>query len=456
METSPDLIICGGGIAGISAAYHLTVRHGLRNVLLCEQDVPLSLTSDKSTECYRNWWPGPGDAMVALMNRSIDLLEELAHASNNVFNLSRRGYLYLTADPAKIPAMRSAAEETSRLGAGPLRIYTGAPDDPLYQPAQAEGFSNEPDGADLILDAQLLHRHFPYLTESAAAALHVRRAGWFSAQQLGAYLLAESRLHGLATRQGRVAAVETANGKVQAVRFQDGSRLPCRGFINAGGPLIQQVGDMLGVELPVYSELHQKASIKDHLGLIPREAPLLIWTDAQKLPWSEAEAAFLQEDPESSWLLEEFPPGVHTRPEGGAGSPIVLMLWEYRTRVLAPVFPIPLDPNYPDIVLRGLATMLPRLRAYFDNPPRPYLDGGYYTKTRENRPLIGPLPVDGAYILGALSGYGLMAACAAGELLAAHVTGAELPAYAAAFSLERYQDPAYLAALAGQVESGQL
>ena len=132
------------------------------------------------------------------------------------------------------------------------------------------------------------------------------------------------------------------------------------------------------------------------------------------------------------------------------------MLWEYRTRVLAPVFPIPLDPNYPDIVLRGLATMLPRLRAYFDNPPRPYLDGGYYTKTRENRPLIGPLPVDGAYIIGALSGYGLMAACAAGELLAAHITGAELPAYAAAFSLERYQDPAYLAALAGQVESGQL
>jgi len=39
---------------------------------------PLTLTSDKSAECYRNWWPGPGDDQVALMNRSIDLLEELA------------------------------------------------------------------------------------------------------------------------------------------------------------------------------------------------------------------------------------------------------------------------------------------------------------------------------------------------------------------------------------------
>jgi len=49
---------------------------------------PLSLTSDKSTECYRNWWPGPGDDMVALMNRSIDLLEEEARESGNVFRLT--------------------------------------------------------------------------------------------------------------------------------------------------------------------------------------------------------------------------------------------------------------------------------------------------------------------------------------------------------------------------------
>ena len=88
---------------------------------------------------------------------------------------------------------------------------------------------------------------------------------------------------------------------------------------------------MLGVELPVYSELHQKASIKDHLGIIPGRLLCSSGPTAQKLPWSEAEAAFLQEDPKSSWLLKEFPPGVHTRPEGGAGSPIVLMLWEYRT-----------------------------------------------------------------------------------------------------------------------------
>jgi glycine/D-amino acid oxidase-like deaminating enzyme len=70
-----DVVICGAGIAGISAAYHLSVRHGMKNVLLVDEGAPLSLTSDKSTECYRNFWPGPGDAMVSLMNRSIDIME---------------------------------------------------------------------------------------------------------------------------------------------------------------------------------------------------------------------------------------------------------------------------------------------------------------------------------------------------------------------------------------------
>jgi sarcosine oxidase, subunit beta len=49
-----------------------------------------------------------------------------------------------------------------------------------------------------------------------------------------------------------------------------------------------------------------------------------------------------------------------------------------------------------------------------------------------------------------------MAACAAGELLAAHVTGAALPPYAGAFDLARYDDPAYRALLASADFGGQL
>jgi glycine/D-amino acid oxidase-like deaminating enzyme len=114
------------------------------------------------------------------------------------------------------------------------------------------------------------------------------------------------------------------------------------------------------------------------------------------------------------------------------------------------------DPDYPEIALRGLSTMIPGLRGYFGRLPKPTVDGGYYTKTQENRPLIGRLPVRGAYIIGALSGYGVMASPGAGDLLARHIVGHELPSYATAFSLERYDDPEYQQLLKTWRTTGQL
>jgi glycine/D-amino acid oxidase-like deaminating enzyme len=83
------------------------------------------------------------------------------------------------------------------------------------------------------------------------------------------------------------------------------------------------------------------------------------------------------------------------------------------------------------------------MREYFGSGAAAVVDGGYYCKTRENRPLVGPLAVDGAYMLGALSGYGIMGSHAGGDLLAAHVTGARLPDYAEWFLPSRYDRPGY-------------
>ena len=92
------------------------------------------------------------------------------------------------------------------------------------------------------------------------------------------------------------------------------------------------------------------------------------------------------------------------------------------------------------MALRGLFPLLPGLRAYLGQRPR--VDGGYYVRTPENRPLIGPLD-QGIYLLGALSGYGIMAALGAGDLLARHVLGENLPPYAKDLAPGRYQDPGY-------------
>jgi glycine/D-amino acid oxidase-like deaminating enzyme len=457
--STADVLVCGAGIAGISAAYHLSVRHGIRNVLLVDERPPMSLTSDKSTECYRNWWPGPGNAMVGFMNRSIDIMEELARECDNRFLMNRCGYLFVTADPARIPVFRHAAEESAALGAGPLRCHSGQVGESDYIPAPAKGFEDQPVGADLITDTALIREHFSYLSERTVAVVHPRRCGYFSAQQFGMYMLERARERGVRLVEDKVEEISLSGNRLQAVQVatRTGSTtVSTRHFVNAGGPFLPHVAKLLGVELPVFHELHVKVAFPDHLQVIRRDAPLLIWADPTLLPWSEEERALLAESEETRYLLKEFPSGVHARPEGGSGSNIVLILWTYDLRRVDPVFPFTVDPYYPEIALRGLAVMVPGLEAYLGRMSKPVLDGGYYAKTPENRPLIGPLPVEGTYIIGAFSGFGLMASSAAGELLAAHLTGSSLPEYAPAFTLDRYQDPAYQQLLATWDSSGQL
>ena len=452
MTQTADVVICGAGITGIAAA-HFLGRAGVRNILLVDERPPLSFTSDHSTECYRNWWPDP--AMQALMDRSIDLMETLADESGNIFHMNRRGYLYVTADESKVPELEAASRRISELGAGPLRIHSA--ESSSYQPSTPEGFHDSPPGADLLLGSELIRAYFPYLTGKAIAALHARRAGWLSAQQLGMYLLETGRRLGVRFESARVTGVDMANGRVNGVALNSGERIASPIFVNAAGPYLKAVGNLLGADLPVHTELHLKAAIKDPLGVVGRDAPLLIWNDAQTLPWEKDEREALSEDGETRWLTEVFPAGAHTRPEGAGDD--ILMLWEYQTKVMEPIDPPPMDEQYPEIALRGLAAMLPRMKEYFVRMPHPQLDGGYYTRTRENRPLVGPvdaLRVDGAYVIGAVSGYGIMSACGVADLLAAHVMGGTLPAYASDLSPARYDDLNYRKKLETWGDSGQL
>ena len=100
--------------------------------------------------------------------------------------------------------------------------------------------------------------------------------------------------------------------------------------------------------------------------------------------------------------------------------------------------------------------MVPGLSAYRDRLPHSAVDGGYYTKTVENMPLIGPMNTGGGVVIGALSGFGVMAGAAAGELAALHAIGGTLPDYAPAFLPSRYQDPKYVETIEQVGDGGQL
>ena len=456
-QASAEVVICGAGIAGVAAAYHLAVRRGVRGVVVVDERPPLTLTSDKSAECYRNWWPGPGDDQVALMNRSIDLLEELARESGNVFRLNRRGYLFATAEAGRVEQFERVAEEAAILGAGPLRLHATAASD--YQPAATEGFDSTLRGTDVITDPSVITRYYPWLARDTVALLHARRCGWFSGQQLGMYLLERARAHGVRLVEGRVEGIDTAGGRVRGVtvRGTSGTRtIGTARAVVAAGPYLKDTGRLLGIDLPIFCELHAKIAFNDTLGAMPRGAPMTLWADPMTIDWSGQERAELAASAKHRRLVDELPPGAHGRPEGAGESTSVLGVWTYDAESIEPTFPPAFDPAHQEVVLRGLARMIPAMAPYLDRMPRCFVDGGYYTKTRENRFLAGPLPVEGAYVIGALSGYGMMASNGAADLLADYIAERPLPRYAPAFRLDRYDDPAYVKLLENWGDSGQL
>jgi glycine/D-amino acid oxidase-like deaminating enzyme len=398
-----DIVIAGSGIAGVAAAHQLAVRAGVARVVLVDPREPLSLTSSKGTEAYRNFWPGPDDTMVRFMNRSIDLLDELDRETGHAFELNRRGYVFLTADPAEASRLRHHD--------GPTTTF--------------------------VDDGPTIRTRYPFVTDRARAMLHVHRAGYMNAAKLGACLIERGRAHGVQLVRDEVIELLVSNQRFVGVHLASGSRVDAGAFVLAVGPLLPDWTERLGLDVPIVNELHGKIAFDDDAGVIPRDAPLMIWNDEIDLG-----------------ALGKFPAGVHLRPRGARS---VLGVWTYDTQIESAAFPPAFAPDYFDVVIRGLATMVPGLGAYYDRGPAAIVDGGYYCKTPDNRPLIGPTAIEGAYVLGALSGFGIMASQAAAALLATHMLDTPRPGYSAAFHPARFTDPAYLGMLATlDSKSGQL
>jgi glycine/D-amino acid oxidase-like deaminating enzyme len=193
----------------------------------------------------------------------------------------------------------------------------------------------------------------------------------------------------------------------------------------------------------------QKIAFADVERAVPRDMPFTIDLDGQALAWSDEDREILAGDPSTRHLVEPMRGGIHCRPDGPVDGNRIKLGWAYNDAPSDPRAAEPIDPQFPDTVLRGASRLQPKLAAYIGRLPRDARHyGGYYTMTDENWPLIGPMETPGAFVAGALSGYGSMAACATGAVCAAWVAGKPIPEYARVLTLDRRQDAALMAELA--------
>lgn len=450
-----DIAVVGAGIVGIACAYYLALSQRRPTVALIDPLAPMSLTSAASGENYRNWWPHP--VMTDFTDYSIDLMETVARQSDNRLHMTRRGYALATrqADPDLL--LRQLHEGYGPQGAAKIRVHkAGAPS--TYQPAESADWQAAPDGVDVIQDRQLIERCFPSFDREVATVLHIRRAGDISGQQLGSHMLERIRARGGRVIQGRVIAIEQATAFDLTVKGEEASSsVRADVVVNAAGPSVAEVAALLGETLPVTNVFQQKIAFEDAQGVISRQMPFAIDLDGQVIDWTDEERALLADDPATKWLTEPMAGAIHCRPDGGERGKWVKLGWAYNKQPTQPAGDLPTDGHFPEIVLRGASRLNPGLRVYYGRlPARLSHYGGYYTMTRENWPLIGPLATRGAYVAGALSGYGTMGACATGALVAAWVLGGTLPDFARSLSLARYDDKALMQGLTAATNTGVL
>ena len=455
-----DVAVIGAGSVGIAVAYYLARDHGVRRIALLDPLAPISLTSAQSGENYRNWWPHR--VMTAFTDHSIDLMERLDEASGGRLNMTRGGYALVTRRERPqdlIDALHLGYADSP----GQIRLRERTDD---YRPPRRAPWQGEPSGVDVLLDRDLIRRTFPAFAPDAATVIHIRRAGSIDAQQMGSLMLETIREAGGRLVRGEVRALEAGSPfRLEVALAQEGAPAAAVGssasgtstramraarVVNAAGPFLQEIATMLGEDLGVECVFQQKIAFPDVQQAVARHQPFAIDLDGQTLAWSDEDRELLAADPSTRRLVEPMPGGIHCRPDGPVEGNWIKLGWAYNSTPGDPRAEAPVDPQFPDSVIRAASRLQPNLSAYLGRLPRAMRHyGGFYTQTPENWPLVGPMATPGAFVAGALSGFGSMGACASGALCAAWVAGREVPAFARALAPARRQDAALMAELAG-------
>ncbi|PTM10201.1 MAG: hypothetical protein DA408_16635 [Bacteroidetes bacterium] len=420
--TKPTTIaILGAGIAGVATAYYLLQQQPHLSVVLIDRQQPLSFTTSKSGENFRTYWPQ--EVMAQFVGHSIDLMEGLRRMHGPAaFQMVYSGYQFVS-------HQRDAA---------------------IFGINHQAAF---PVGVEEVTDAAILRAQYPYLDPGIQKMVICHQAGKIDVYALGSLLLREARQKGLQQITGTVVGVDQLAGQFEiALAGQPAVRADK--VVIATGPFLNTVGALFGLQFPILNTLQRKFILPDPQGIIPRDMPFTIYADPQYLDWTAEEQAFFAEEEGCQWLLDKFPGGLHLKPEGTG----IKMGWAFQTAAESPRWEHPPLDYFPLAVLKGASRFIPQLAAYVSHMPAPVMEyAGYYTRTRENWPLIGATSLPGVYVVGALAGFGTMAACAAGELAAQSVLeDPDLPTYAACFHPNRYHNPAVMEKIRAIDLDGQL
>jgi sarcosine oxidase subunit beta len=109
-----DVVIIGGGSHGLATAYYLARNHGVKNVAVLEQSYIGSGASGRNTTIIRSNYRTPEGA--AFYGKSVELYEKLSADLDFNLMFSQRGHLTLAHSDRAMNTMQERAEVNQLLG----------------------------------------------------------------------------------------------------------------------------------------------------------------------------------------------------------------------------------------------------------------------------------------------------------------------------------------------------
>jgi sarcosine oxidase subunit beta len=220
LTASASVVVVGGGVMGLSAAYHLA-RAGVSDVVVLERHTLGSGSTCKAAGGVRAQFSDPVN--IELGQRSLRAYERFADELGQEIDLRKSGYLFLLDDPEHVAAFEANVALQNSMGV-PSRMISAAEAKRLSPMVEIDG----------ILAAAWSPEDGHCTPESVVLGY----AG--GARRGGARIVTHCEVTGIDVVDGQVRGVVT-----------DGGRIATDTVVCAAGAWSRAVGEMAGVDLPV-------------------------------------------------------------------------------------------------------------------------------------------------------------------------------------------------------------
>ena len=236
--TAASVVIIGGGVIGLSTAYHLA-RAGVRDVVLVDRGAFGAGSTCRAAGGVRAQFSDPVN--IALGARSLETFANFAAEFDQQIDLDQVGYLFLLSTPESVSAFSANVALQNDLGV-PSRMVSAAEAKALSPMVSTDGL--------------LAAAYSP--TDGHCTPESVVLGYATAARRAGATLLPDCGVTGMTRADGRVATVHTQGGPIHT-----------DAVICAAGAWSAEVGSWAGVDLPVEPLRRQVLVTEPIAGLAP-------------------------------------------------------------------------------------------------------------------------------------------------------------------------------------------